>query len=112
MRAPCVSAVLTWIPHHPRALLASRVACVRRVQLPVVPGLAPVTLNALLSVPEEPGGVWANVRLKHSWPEGWSGYGGAGIRDVQFGSGSVAGLPSLSAARMAVIGRQNSHRAL
>jgi hypothetical protein len=73
--------------------------------------LALVTLNAILLVPKKSRSVWAIEPLKHIRPEGWSGYGGAGMREVQFGSGSVAGLPSVSAARMAVIGRQNSQRA-
>src|SRR5688572_18926628 len=45
-------------------------------------------------------------------PDGWSGYGGAAIREVQVASGSVAALPSSAAPRIAVIGRQKLYRAL
>src|SRR5687767_1377187 len=45
-------------------------------------------------------------------PDGWSGYGGAAISDVQPSSASVPRLPSPAAPRIAVIGRHHEYRAL
>src|SRR5436305_1491343 len=41
-------------------------------------------------------------------PETYEGKGGVPRNDVQAASGAVSGLPSVSAARMAVTGRQKS----
>ena len=46
--------------------------------------------------------------MRHAWPLGYSGYGGVAISGVQPGSATVAGLPSVSAQRMAVVGRQKA----
>ena len=40
------------------------------------------------------------------------GYGGVGMSGSQFSSFAVCGLPSVSASRIAVIGRQNDECAL
>jgi hypothetical protein len=45
-------------------------------------------------------------------PDGYSGTGPISISDIQFGSPIVSGLPSVSPARTAVIGRQNSYKYL
>ena len=50
--------------------------------------------------------------LKPVCPEGCSGYGGFGISGDHPASGSVLGLPSVSASLIAVIGRQNDQCAL
>ena len=77
-------------------------------------------LTAILSVPKKFWSVFTNAPVAQAWPEGWSGKGGvkSGNRGLQTGvvgsnSGShvgsawVSGLPSVSASRIAVIGRQN-----
>ena len=56
--------------------------------------------------------VSAIAALTADSPDGWSGYGGVLISGGQSAWAAVAGLPSRSASRMAVIGRQNSQRAL
>jgi hypothetical protein len=71
-----------------------------------------VELNSSLFVPKKSRSVLAIALPKALSPEGCSGYGGLLISGSQVGSASVAGLPSLSASRIAVIGRQKSHRAL
>ena len=64
----------------------------------VKPTLAPKTLVSTA----------AAAPLKVLWPETYSGNGGVMSNEVQAGSATVAALPSLSACRMAVIGRQKS----
>ncbi len=46
------------------------------------------------------------VAATELYPLGYSGYGGVAIIGTQLGSGLVAGLPSVSARLIAVIGRQ------
>ena len=46
--------------------------------------------------------------MRHAWPLGYSGYGGVSSSGVHFGSATVAGLPSVFASWMAVIGRQKA----
>src|SRR5258706_11619379 len=49
---------------------------------------------------------WTLDQPEAECPETWSGCGGVGRSGVHVGSaGSVAGLPSVSASRIAVIGR-------
>src|SRR5215472_12077866 len=72
--------------------------------------------NSTLSVPKKFANVLRTARLRQPWPEGWSGNGGvtsAGVVTVaaenkgsQFGSAIVRGLPSVSASRIAALGRQ------
>ena len=56
--------------------------------------------------PKKSASTVAAAPLNVLWPEVYSGKGGVISRGVQFTSGSVAGFPSVSAARMAVMGRQ------
>src|SRR5262245_28483421 len=62
--------------------------------------------NAIWSVPKKPWSVFTTAPLMHVCPDGCSGNGGVVNSGVQFGSARVAGFPSLSAWRIAVIGRQ------
>src|SRR6266542_1197290 len=50
--------------------------------------------------------------LAQAWPEGCSGNGGVASSGSQAGSASVAGFPSVSAIRIAVIGRHDDQYAL
>jgi hypothetical protein len=76
-----------------------------------------VALKAILSVPKKPCRVWTMAPLMQPCPAGWLGKPGltSGVPNcgvagsnsgVHAGSASVAGLPSLAASRIAVIGRQ------
>src|SRR5690348_7223158 len=53
---------------------------------------------------------WSTVRAKpvvtHAWLAGYSGWLGVLTSGVHVGSGTVAGFPSVSPARIAVYGRQ------
>ena len=51
--------------------------------------------------------VSVNAAVKQPCWDGYSGWPGTGSSDCQVGSAVVSGLPSLSAFRIAVIGRQN-----
>src|SRR4029450_4122088 len=73
-----------------------------------------------LSVPKKACSAYTVAPLMQVCPAGWSGKGGVtrggpetGIlgskSGSQFGSASVAGLPSVSASRIAVIGRPKCH---
>src|SRR5918994_2519444 len=75
-------------------------------------------VKAILSVPKNAFSACTNAPLMQPCPAGWSGNPGvtSGAPETgtdglnsgsQAGSGSVAGLPSLPASRIAVIGRQN-----
>src|SRR5213080_3764320 len=118
--APCVSAVRKWMPAHTRASITSLSMSENRSKLREVQDLLLNTLTAILSVPKKCWSVYTNALVAHECPEGWSGKGGvkSGNRGLQtgvagsnsgshVGSASVAGLPSVSASRIAVIGRQN-----
>src|SRR5437667_5731853 len=118
--APCVSAVRKWMPAHTRASMTSLSMSENRSKLRVVQDLLLNALTVILSVPKKFWSVFTNAPVAQAWPEGWSGKGGvkSGARGVQVcvdgsnsgshvGLASVAGLPSVSASRIAVIGRQN-----
>ena len=73
--------------------------------------------NSTLSLPKKSASAFdRRRRVTQLWPDGWSGNGGvpsggvvcvAGAnRDSQFGSGTVAGFPSVPASRIAARGRQ------
>ena len=72
--------------------------------------------NSTLSLPKKSASAFATAPLRQLWPDGWSGNGGvpsggvvcvAGANsDSQFGSGTVAGFPSVPASRIAARGRQ------
>src|SRR6059058_844527 len=118
--APCVSAVRKWMPAHTRASITSLSASENRSKLRVVQDLLLNALNPILSVPKKCWSVCTNALVAQECPEGCSGKGGvkSGKRGLQtgvagsnsgshVGSASVSGLPSVSASRIAVIGRQN-----
>ena len=62
----------------------------------------------MLSRPKKSFSTAAAAPLKLEWPEMYVGNGGVTISGVQAGSAVVSGLPSVSAARMPVTGRQKS----
>src|SRR5215475_12188011 len=107
------------MPPHTRASMISLSASENRSKLRVVQDLLLKALKAILSVPKKVWSVCTIALLPAACPEGWSGKGGVtsdgrlqtGVagsnRGSQVGSASVTGLPSVSASRMAVIGRQN-----
>src|SRR5262249_23694058 len=90
-----------------------------RSKLRVVQDLLLNTLKLILSVPKKFWSVFTIALLTHECPEGWSGKLGVtsagglqtGVvgwnKGHQVGSASGAGFPSVSASRIAVIGRQN-----
>ena len=89
----------------------SSIACEKRVKLRACRPRS-CRSSAILSVPKNCCSVSTIEPLKPVCPEGCSGYGGVGISGSQPGSGSVRGLPSVPASRIAVIGRQNDQCAL
>ncbi len=58
-------------------------------------------LKATLSVPKNARSVVKIAPASQLWPDGWSGKAGVASSGVQFGSATVAGLPSVSASRIA-----------
>src|SRR5204863_1143482 len=112
-------AVPKCMPAHTRASLTSVAASEKRSKLRVVQDLLLNALKAILSVPKKFWSVSTNAEVALQWPDGWSGKGGVkrggGLQTGVVGSNSgshvgsawVAGLPSVSAARIAAIGRQN-----
>src|SRR5258705_11558593 len=107
------------MPAHTRASITSLSASENRSKLRVVQDLLLKALKAILLVPKKFLSVCTNALVAEACPEGWSGNGGV-ISDGRLqtgvdgsnsgshvGSASVAGLPSVSASRSAVIGRQN-----
>src|SRR5207244_9548992 len=107
------------MPPHTRASMTSLSASENRSKLRVVQDLLLKALKPILSVPKKFWSVFTNALVAQACPEGWSGKGGVtsdgrlqtGVdgsnNGSQVGSASVAGLPSVSASRIAVIGRQN-----
>src|SRR6266487_5684192 len=107
------------MPAHTRASMTSLVASEKRSKARVVQDLLLNALKAILSVPKKFWSVCTNAAVAEACPEGWSGKGGVnsggGLQTgidgsnsgSHVGSASVAGLPSVSASRIAVIGRQN-----
>src|SRR6266511_5851796 len=119
--APCTSAVRKWIPPQTRASMISLSASEKRSKLLDVQGagehLLLTAVKETLSVPKNACSACTVAPLMQVWPAGWSGKPGVtsggpetgtdGSKSgSQFGSASVAGLPSLAASRIAVIGRQ------
>src|SRR5579864_2099369 len=82
-----------------------------------VPGrISDVTLNGVSS-PNIPARIYAAEPLTVECPDGYSGCAGvpggrASNHGIQAGSGDVPGFPSVSPARMAVMGRQKTYRYL
>src|SRR5438874_13809463 len=107
------------MPAHTRASITSLRMSENRSKLRVVQDLLLKAVTAILSVPKKFWSVCTNAPVLQACPEGWSGKGGvkssggwqtgvAGSKSgSHVGSASVAGLPSVSASRIAVIGRQN-----
>src|SRR6267142_2882869 len=69
-------------------------------------GFSEGSVKVTLSVPKKLFSTAAAAPLKLEWPETYVGNGGVTISGVQDGSALVSAFPSVSAARMAVIGRQ------
>ena len=65
-----------------------------------------VISNSAWSLPKNALALFINPLVTQLAPDGSSGYGGSGRSPVQAVSGSVAGLPSVSASGIAVAGRQ------
>src|SRR5213596_2839578 len=107
------------MPAHTRASITSLRMSENRSKLRVVQDLLLNALTAILSVPKKFWRVCTNAPVAQACPEGWSGKGGVTSRGgwqtgvagsnsgSHVGSATVAGLPSVSASRIAVIGRQN-----
>src|SRR5205823_6080120 len=107
------------MPAHTRASITSLSACEKRSKLRVVHDLLLKALNPILSVPKKFWSVCTNALVAQACPDGCSGKGGVtssgGLHTAvvgsnsgsHVGSASVAGLPSVSASRIAVIGRQD-----
>src|ERR1700739_310409 len=100
------------MPPKTRASAISAVAA-EKLGTDRVPGrTSEVTVNGVSS-PNTAASTKAAEPLTVEWPDGYSGWGGvpAGKKSsqgVQLGSGSVLALPSVSPARIAVIGRQKT----
>src|SRR4051812_2299340 len=105
------------MPAQTRALMFSRSVLERWSKVRVVPDLLLCRLKATRSVSKKSNIVPRIEPAAQLWPDGYSGNGGvtsggaatgvAGSKSgVHVGSAVVAGLPSVSASRMAVIGRQ------
>jgi hypothetical protein len=86
--------------------MTSSSACEKRVKLLVVPVAGLKALNSILSVPKKLCSAPTSAPLPQVCPAGYSGKPGVSINGVQSGSRVVAGLPSVSAYRIAVIGRK------
>src|SRR4029453_9353244 len=102
------------MPAMTRDRASSLAAWVKLVKLRVTPGvLGEVRLKSELS-PKKLARTWSPAAPTHPWPDGKSPKGGGNRNEAQLGSGTVAGLPSssglpsASASRIAVIGRQLS----
>src|SRR5262245_52549347 len=88
---------------------ASAAAAEKLVKERRMPGTpSEVVSNATWSVAKKLRRAVAAAPLKVLWPDVYEGNGGVGSNGSQSGSGAVSGLPSRSAWRMAVTGRQNS----
>src|SRR5438093_11372267 len=106
MTEPWASAVRKWIPAQTRASRTSLSPAEKRAKLRVVCELLLNALKATLSVPKNAWSVLTMALDTQRWPDGCSGKGGVASNGVHVGSAIVAGLPSVSAWRIAVIGRQ------
>src|SRR5438552_18615602 len=73
----------------------------------VTPGrLSELKVKEMASVPKKAARTAALAPLTPLWPEMYDGWAGVTRNGVQAGSAAVSGLPSVSAARIAVTGRQ------
>src|SRR6478752_10376281 len=112
MTEPCMSAVRKWMPPQTRASRTSLIIWEIREKLRVVWELLLNALKATLSVPKNAWRVLPIAPTSQLWPDGWSGKAGVASSGVHIGSATVAGLPSVSARRIAVIGRQKFQKYL
>src|SRR5258706_14717311 len=86
---------------------ASSAALEKEAKLRETPGSpSEVATNARLSVPKNDPSTTAAAPLNVLWPETHSGNGGVTSSGSHVVSATVPGLPSVSAARIAVTGRQ------
>src|SRR5262249_60607823 len=98
-----------WIPPSRRLRAFSLAAAEKLANERVTPGKSVVVeVNAMLSVPKNPARAVAAAAPNVLCPDEYAGCAGVAISGVQVGSAWVSGLPSVSAARMAVTGRQKS----
>src|SRR5882762_2865965 len=95
------------MPAQTRASITSLSASENRSKLRVVQDLLLKALKAILSVRKKFLSVCTNAAVAQAWPGGWQTGVAGSNSGSQVGSASVAGLPSVSASRIAVIGRQN-----
>src|SRR5437870_2371463 len=92
-----------------RLMPASSAAWENELKLRVTPGRSSESVvKGVLSEPKKAASTTAAAPLKVLWPEMYSGNGGVTSSGVQVESLTVSGLPSVSALRMAVMGRQKS----
>src|SRR5262249_16410410 len=96
-----------WIPPSRRLRAFSLAAAEKLANERVTPGRSGVVeVKAMPSVPKNPARAVAAAAPYALCPDEYDGCAGVGISGVQSGSIRVSGLPSVSAARMAVTGRQ------
>src|SRR5437667_5967919 len=90
-----------------RLMPASSAASENELKLRDTPGRSSeLVAKGMLSEPKKAASTVAAAPLNVLWPEVYSGKGGVTSSGVQVGSLVVSGLPSISALRMAVMGRQ------
>src|SRR5437870_11893902 len=91
-----------------RAFATSWVKAVRLVQRWVTPGAVGlvIAISGISSVPSAAFTTPATLPLTMQWAHGYSGCIGVSAIGCQVGSRSVAGLPSVSALRLAATVRQ------
>src|SRR5690606_36102421 len=98
------------MPPKRRLMPASLAAASKPEKLRTTPGVpSEVVEKGMASLPKNDANTVAAPRLKVLCPDVYSGNGGVGISELQVTSGSVSGLPSVSASRMAEIGRHRSY---
>src|SRR6478752_5818569 len=100
------------MPPQIRAPRTSLSASEKRAKVRVVCELLLKASKAILSVPKKAWSVLTIAPDTQLWPDGWSGNAGVASSGVHVGSATVAGLPSVSARRIAVIGRQKFQKYL
>src|SRR4051812_28001835 len=92
---------------------ASLAAALNEGNARVTPGKSSdVVVNGMSSEPKNSASTAAAAPLKVLCPETHSGNGGVTSKGVHEPSATVSGFPSVSALRMAVIGRQKLYRYL
>src|SRR5262249_29655946 len=102
-----------WIPPSRRLRAFSLAAAEKLANEGVTPGRSGVVeVKAMSSVPKNPARAVAAAAPYALCPDEYDGCAGVASSGVQVGSAAVAGLPSVSAARMAVTGRQKLYRYL